>query len=467
MKNMRWLLPLLLCGCSVLGTPWQRPPMALPASWSQPLPGQQQQAEEGFWQGWQDPQLLAWIDKGLQANRDRQLALARIREARAQQRIVGSDDLPVVDAAGSLIRDRVSEKNRVPLYGLPNPVTLQQVGFDARWEWDLFGQHALEQQAAQADRLAAERGYAALGVSLAAEVAVSYCDWRLARQQIALLQQQAAINRTLLQLVKSRVQAGLNPELDRHRAEDQVLQVEARLPAAQAAVGLALRRLAILTGGQADDLLSAEPAATPLPTTVPPLPALLPAALLDRRADLQAAEAKARAAQARIGAAEGEQWPELSLAATVGSLSVAPGGLLSPASRFFQLGPQMKWPLFHGQALQAAVEVAEARRDQELIAWQKAAAEAIEEVEKALLRHQEAIERDEKLLRALTAQQQAMQLATVRYERGMSDFSVPLELARQVMNMELERLEMQHQRLSSGIALYKALGGGWQREERE
>ncbi|WP_130471268.1 efflux transporter outer membrane subunit [Candidatus Magnetaquicoccus inordinatus] len=470
--NRVWrLLPIMvLSGCSVLGTPWQPPEVAPPTAWSVPLPQEQRekaerQQEHDFWQSWQDPQLLEWIQQSWLANHDLQLALARLREARAQQRMVGGGEQPVLDANAAVLRDRISENNRVPLYGLANPVTLHQVGFDARWEWDLFGRQHLEREAAQAETVAMERGLEALQITLAAEVAVTYCDWRLAHQQIALLQQQAAISRTLLQLVISRVQAGLNPELDRHRAEDQALQIEARLPAARAAAEVALRRLAILTGAQADALLGTELSSQPLPAQVPPLPELLPAELLERRADLKAAEAKARAAHARVGVAEGEKWPELSLAATVGTLSVASASLFSPGSRFFQAGPQLKWPIFHGEALAAAVAVAEAKRDQERIAWLKAAAEAIEEVEKGLLRHQEAVDKDRLLQSALQAQQQALKLAQVRYQRGMSDFSVPLELARQVMAMELERLEMQRLRLSSGIALYKALGGGWRAEK--
>jgi outer membrane protein TolC len=106
--------------------------------------------------------------------------------------------------------------------------------------------------------------------------------------------------------------------------------------------------------------------------------------------------------------------------------------------------------------------VARAKREQEILSWEKLAAEAILEVETAALRHQEAKERHAFLSQSLDAQQQALELATLRYERGLSDFSVPLDAVRQLTAMEIEVLDAHLQLLSSGIALYKALGGGWQ-----
>jgi NodT family efflux transporter outer membrane factor (OMF) lipoprotein len=363
--------------------------VAWQTTWSLPLQQSGHEEEHSFWQRWQDPQLLAWVEQALQANRDLQLALTRIRQARAQQRIVAANDQPAVEGTAAVLRDRASENDRFPLRGIANPVTVHQAGFDARWEWDLFGKNRAEQEAANEEWLAALHSHGALQVTLAAEVAVTYCDWRLALQQSALLQRQAGIARTLWQLVDSRVVAGLNPELDRHRAEDQALQIEARLPPAQAAAALALRRLAILIGAQADQLLGTPVPTQPLAVEVPALPEILPAQLLERRADLRAAEAKAKAAHARIAVAEGDKWPELRLGAMVGGLTVGSGGVLSSASRFYQVGPQLSWSLFRGQALQAAVALAEAQRDHEVIAWHKAAVLAMEEVEQALVRHQE------------------------------------------------------------------------------
>ncbi len=456
------LLALLLGGCTLVGKAWERPVLPSPAAWSLPLPAAEEATAEGnFWSAWGDSRLVEWIQRAVLENREMRLAVARIAEARALTRGAAAGEQPTVDLGGSVARDRASEENRMPMRGIPNPVTLYQAGFDAHWEWDLFGRISHQKEAAEAEWLAANRMQSALQISLSAEVAATYCDWRAAQAKGEALHRQAEASRALLDMVRSRLHAGLNSELDLRRAEDQLAQTEARLPAVQAALGLAMRRLGVLTGGQADSLLAEISAGGSLPVMVPALPSVVPAALLDRRPDLLAAEARAHAAQARIGAAEGEQWPHLSLAATLGTLSIASGGLLSSGSSLYNVGPQLSLPLLHGGALEAEVDAARARAEQAVLAWEKAAAEAILEVETAALRQREAKERYEFLSKSLVAQRQALDLATVRYQRGMSDFTVPLEATRQWAAMEIEVIEAHLHLLTSGIALYKALGGGW------
>ncbi|MEO5362921.1 MAG: TolC family protein [Magnetococcus sp. DMHC-8] len=469
MKRGWVLLAMLLGGCSLVGQGWERPALSSPESWSLPMPamaaGTTGPEEGDFWSLWGDEQLVEWIRRALLDNREVRLAAARIAEARALTRVAAADGQPALDAELSVLRDRASEKNRVPMLGMPNPVTLYQVGFDARWELDLFGRLGRQREAVEAELLAARQLWAALQISLAAEVAVTYCDWRAAQAKAAALQRQVAASRELLVMVRARVQAGMSAELDGRRAEDQALQIEARLPPVQAAVGLSLRRLGILTGGQVDSLLAVPVHEGELPVVVPPLPAVLPAGLLDRRPDLLAAEARAHAAQARIGVAEGEEWPRLTLAATLGSLAIASGNVLSGGSLVYTAGPRWQVPLFHGGLLTAQVDAARAKAAQEVLAWEKAAVDAVLEVETAALRQQEARDRHLFLSRALAAQRHTLALAMVRYQRGMSDFAVPLEVARQLAAMEIEVIDAQHQVLTSGIALYKALGGGWQAKQ--
>ncbi|MEO5340279.1 MAG: TolC family protein [Magnetococcus sp. MYC-9] len=453
---------LLLGGCLRVGEEWQPPALEMQGAWSLLIAPEESTTEADFWLSWGDERLLDWVQRARIDNRDIRLAAARITEARALTRLAAADALPSLELDASLVRDRISDNNRVPPRGMANPVTVPQLWFDARWELDLFGRLQRQQEAAEADLLAAHLTQAALQISLSAEVAATYFEWRAASVKVAALHRQADASRALLVLVRSRVRAGLNTELDLRRAEDQAAQIDARLPAAQTTVDIAVRRLGILTGGQADSLLAESVVEESLPARVPALPHLLPAELLDRRPDLRAAEARAHAAFARIGVAEGESWPHLSLAAILGTLPTGVGNLLSVGSAFYTVGPQLNWPLYRGEALTAQVDVARARTVQETLTWEKTAVEAVMEVETAALRHREAQERLEALSNALTAQQHTLELATLRYQRGMSDFSAPLEVARQLAAMEIEVVETRLQLLTSGIALYKALGGGWQ-----
>lgn len=461
MKRLTLLsLALFLGGCATVGEDWQRPATAmLQTDWSLALPAGA--GADDFWAGWHDPHLPGLIRQSLQNNRNLRVAAARIAEARALARVADAADRPRLDALAALARDRQSEEGRFNYVGIPNPVSQWQAGFDARWEIDLYGRLARQQQAAIADLESVSLAREALAVSLAAEVADTYFTLRANQSKAIALEQQITAASEAVKLVQVRVKAGLNPELDLHRAADQLAQTEARLPAARAEAGLALRRLGVLSGGQPDSLLKVLAAPAPLPVAVPDVPALLPAVLLDRRPDLRAAEARIGAATARIGVAQGEQKPRLSLAASLGSLAIGTSGLLQSSSLFINAGPALSLPLYNAGALAANTDAARARRDAATAEWEQAAVAAIAEVESAVLGLTEAHARQTALEQALAAQGEALRLAFIRFERGLTDFSAPLDAVRQRYATETEQIDAHAARLHQQVALYKALGGGW------
>jgi len=453
-------LAALLSGCASVGEPWRRPATFAPqADWSLALPAGEAPAD--FWAAWGDPHLPGLIRKALEHNRDLRAAAARIAEARALAAATATNEQPRLDVLAALARDRQSEEGRFSYAGVPNPVTQYQAGFDARWEMDLYGRLARQREAAAADLDAVRLAREALAVSLAAEVADTYFTLRAAQARASALEGQIEAARDTVALARSRVKAGLDPELDLRRAEDMLAQTEARLPPAKAESGLALRRLGVLTGGQADSLLTTLAAPAALPANPPEVPKLLPAALLDRRADLRAAEARAAAATARVGVAEAGEKPRLSLAASLGTLAIGGGGLLRGSSLFLNAGPALALPLYNAGALAAETDAARARLDAAAAEWEQAAAAAVAEVESAALGIAEASDRRAALERALAAQAEALRLARVRYERGLTDFGAPLDAARQRFATETEAIDARARQLRAHVALYKAVGGGW------
>jgi multidrug efflux system outer membrane protein len=451
---------LLLAGCATVGESWQRPSAAnAQPDWSLALPAGEAPAD--FWAAWNDPHMPDLIRAALGKNRDLRAAAARIAEARALAGVAAAADRPRVDAQAAVTRDRQSEEGRYSLAGVPNPVTQWQAGFDARWEIDLYGRLARAREAAAADLEAVRLAREALAVSLAAEVADTYFALRAAQARSATLERRIDAARDTVRLARGRVKAGLSPELDLRRAEDMLAQTEARLPPARAEAGLALRRLGVLCGGRAGDLVEALAAPAALPGGWPEVPRLLPADLLDRRPDLRAAEARVEAATARIGVAQGGEKPRLSLAANLGTLAIGGGGLLQASSLFLNAGPALSLPLYNAGALAAETEAARARRETAVAEWEQAAAAAVAEVENAALGLAEARDRHAALDRALSAQAEALRLARLRYERGLTDFSVPLDAARQRFATETEAIDARAQQLRRQVALYKALGGGW------
>ncbi|HSQ05484.1 MAG TPA: TolC family protein, partial [Burkholderiales bacterium] len=235
----------LLGGCAVT-PPYVEPTPAAPEQWSVPLPGAGNAGEVDLSQWWNqfaDPMLATLVERALKDNRDVRIATARIAEARALQRQADARVLPAVNASGSAARDRASENNRFPLRGIPNPVDLYQTGFDASWEMDLFGGLQSARSAAAADTQHVIFDREALAVSMSAEVALSYLHLRGAQARITSLDQQIDVARDTMQLVESRVKAGLVSELDRVRAHETLASLEARRPPLQAIADVETRRL--------------------------------------------------------------------------------------------------------------------------------------------------------------------------------------------------------------------------------
>ena len=433
---------------------------ALPAQYDPPLaaaPAAAQQAR--WWAPLQDAQLDALIARALAANRDLKTAAARIAEARALAAVVDARAQPQVSVGGYISRDRQSENGRFgPLS--PNPANERRLGFDASWELDIFGAIARRQDAARADVQAAAAQSGAVAVSVAGEVAATYVELRAAQAQQAALRELIEAARSIEQLVASREKAGLTSSFDRLRAEQQVLVTVAELPLAQAREQNAARRLGVLVGGDSQTLLAELAPPKPLPTALPPLPAAVPAALLERRPDLLAAEAQWRAALARVAAAQADRYPRFSLGAALGLLSISQGNFFDAASAAGNLAAALRAPLYAPE-LVAAVDVERARAEQAAVGYESAAVNAVLEVEQAALRLHRAREREAQLAAALAADLEALALARIRYERGLTDFLAVLDVVRSRSQVEQQWIEARAQTFVQFVALNKALGGGW------
>lgn len=455
----------LLAGCSV-GTGYLRPTPQLPADWSTALPGVEAPAATApelsqWWRKLGDPVLSTLIERALSENRDVREAMARVKEARALQRATDARSLPQLGIVGSATRDRLSENNRFPLRGVPNATSLYQGQFDASWELDLFGGVHRAREAAAADIGRVEFDREAVAVSVSAEVAAAYLRLRSVQAQLVTLGDQIAVAREIISIVAARVKAGLVSELDLLRARELLATLEARRPLLEATAGVEMRRLGVFVGAQAGSLLAELSVVRQPPQAVPQLPAVIPADLLARRADLRAIERALAAENARVGVADAERYPRLSLSLTLGLLSLATGNLTSSASAVWNSGVGVSAPIYDGGARGARLTAARARYEQAAIRYENAAALAVEEVESAALRYGGSRQRREKLVEALYADEDARKLSQVRYERGLADFLAVLDAQRQLFAVQHEEIVAREQALLHLVSLYKALGGGW------
>lgn len=452
---------LLLGGCAS----WQpqageTAPPALPAAYAAPLAVASPAETARWWAQFGDEQLARLVDRALADSRDLRSAAARIRESRALAALAQARMQPRLGIGATLPRDRRSENSRFGAFTGRNPATEYQLGFDAAWEVDLFGALGLRREAAEAELESVIAASGATAISVAGEVAATYFELRGAQAQVQALERLAAAAAEVQALTAARERAGLVPALDRLRAQEQVALIQAQLAPARVRAEVAVRRLGVLVGADSQALLSELDAPVPLPESLPPLPGALPATLLERRPDLVAAERQWAAALSRAAGAQADRLPKLSLGATLGLLSIATGELFTSASRFWSLGLALRAPLYD-PALSALVETERARAEQAALSYEQAAIQAVFEVEDAALRASRARERETQLASALAADNEALALARIRYDRGLTDFLGVLDVVRQQLAAEQELIAAREASFKHYVALYKALGGGW------
>ena len=475
---MKRALPIvfLLAGCTTVGPDYQQPGVAVPAGYLEPSASGQAQLDR-WWNGFGDPQLSSLVERSLRQNLDIELAVARIREARAQERVAGAGSSPQVAAEASVIRQRISE-HAIPAppgsggaggagFALPGEeFTTWRAGFDASWELDLFGRNRREREAAAARTGAAIWNRADVEVAVAAEVAGAYLRLRTLQAQIANAEAELARQDRFERLVQAQAKGGLvtGQVLEQQRSDRSA--AASVIPALQAEAKAEIHALGVLTG-QAPEALANELVA---PGTLPPslaVPPGLPSDLLRRRPDIRAAEREFAAATADIGVATADLYPRISLTAAPALVSTALGSLLEWGSRSFAAGAALDWPIFDGGRRRANVEVQNARQEQAMIAYRKAVLTALQDVEDALGNVDGDRRKLAELEQARATAARAEEIAGTRHRGGLVTLADVLQAQQRRLSLEEQLLETRGALARDTVALVKALGGGWSEESME
>ncbi len=448
-------------GCTV--GPDYHPPVAnVPAQWDAapeqgaPAPS----APPAWWKAFDDPVLDGLVARAMRANLDLQGAQARLRAARANLGMAAGARWPSVDASGSAKRER--ESANAPALDVPGATdNLFQAGFDARWELDLFGgtRRAVEAAAADLDAAGEARNGAVL--SLLAEVTRTYIDMRAGQRQLALARDALAAAEDALGLARARYQGGLAAQLEVAQAEAEVTAIAARLPPLETADRAAAYRLAVLLGETPGALDAELRVAAPVPVAPAGLPAGLPSDLLRRRPDLRRAERELAATTARIGVATADLYPRFSLLGNAGLASDSGGDFFAWGSRLWSVGPALSWPIFRAGRIRATIEVRDAEQQQALIAYRLALLIAFEEVETAIVAYTRERERRAMLADAADANRRAADLARGLYLGGLADFRAVLDAQGKLYAAQTALAQSDAALATDLVALYKALGGGW------
>jgi len=461
---------LALASCTV-GPDYERPDVAeVPPAFSTTLeeglaPGEPPLAE--WWRSLGDPVLASLAERAIAANLDVREARARVREARALRGVAAADFYPTIGAGGSYDRFRRSE-NSFSTGGGTAPTSpkleddLFEAAFDASWEIDVFGGTRRAVEAAEADEGAAVENLRDALVSLLAELGLNVVELRALQRRIAISESNIVAQEDSLEITRSRFVGGLATDFDVARAEALLAGTRSDVPALDAARMRVIHRLSVLVGREPGALRDELAAASPIPVPPPAVPVGLPSDLLRRRPDVRRAERELAAATARIGVATADLFPKFSLTGSLGLSSLDSGDFFDASSRFWSIGGSVLVPLFEGGRLRARIEAEGARQEQALARYEAAVLRSLEETENALVTHARERARGRTLSEAVTANRRALDLANDLYRSGLADFLDVIAAQRELYVSEDELAESDRVVASNLVALYKALGGGWE-----
>jgi outer membrane protein, multidrug efflux system len=463
---MAMVLSLVGMGCGV-GPNYKRPQVAVPNQWTvAPARGTSAKPieKEDWWSSFQDPELNSLIERAAAQNLDLKLALDRVEEARAARGIARSGYFPSMDASASATRNR--QKVIAPLP--PSSVKIVPVEFNnfqgglgASWELDVFGGIRRGVQAASADVAAAEENRRDVRVILFGNVGRVYAQLRGFQRRLEIANKNIKTQQDTLDLTRARTKAGLATELDLSRATAQLESTKAVVPTLLSGIDISIHRFSVLLGEEPGALRSELENASPIPAAGPDVEVGLPSDLLERRPDIRRSEAQLVAATARIGEAKADLFPHFVLTGAAGRQVSQLHDITLGAGNFFSVGPGISLPLFTGGRIRSNIAVQDARQRAALINYRSSVLNALEEVQNALVNYAQEQERRDRLNEAARQSQLAVDLATEQYKAGLTDFLSVLDAQRELYADEDQAVQSHTSVTTNVIALYRALGGGW------
>lgn len=475
----RRALPLLLCtlgavclvGCRV-GPDFQAPDSGLDALLLTPrpeqtdlLPTSSTPVPAQWWSLFNDP-LLSQLQARAQAgNLDLQIAAERIEQSRAQLGIAASRLSPSVGANASYTREANSQNGKFAALGAPStPENFWQLGFDASWELDLWGQAERGREGAAANLQATVYEREGARVALSAEVARTYLQLRGTQAQLDIAQQNLKVAERTLELAESRERNGVATRFETSSARAQLATVKALLPELGQRRNAQMNALALLMGEQPRALDAQLHNAMPLPSLPSRIPLGVPSELAHRRPDILRAEAQLHAATAAIGVAKADFYPRIGLKGSVGLQAFDSGDLISWDSRFFSIGPTVYLPIFQGGRLTQRLALNESRQKGAALAYRQTVLRAWHEVDNALDAWAAQQREHGELQISYEQNNAALHAAERGYQQGAADYLSVLTAQRNLLASQTRLNTSTTNATLTVVNLYKSLGGGWDPE---
>ncbi len=459
------LLTTWLSGCTTVGPDYHPPQVTAPSQWSEAhgeFTAADRERLRTWWRAFNDPMLDRLVDQALASNQDLGIAQARLQQARAERIQIASSLGPTVSAGGIAQALRSSKTLDWPP-GIGQSRTWR-AGFDASWELDLFGGTRRAVEAADAGIAALTDDHHALQVSLLAELAADYAELRTAQARLAIARDNIGNLREGEHLAERALQRGLGTSAEVAQARAEREAAEAQTPVLEAAIARLSHAIGVLAGGFPGDWRAALVESAPMLPVAPSLPLALPSEVIRQRPDLRADERRLAGATARIGVAEAARLPHFAIPLSFGTTASLLHDLFSGASLAWSAGVQANQALYDGGRARAGVTAAQAGADAARLAYERDVRLALRDVEDALTALNSERQRRASLAAAADDSQQALDRATRLYRNGLSAY-LPVLTAQRAAYQARDALALsQGGEVRGAIALYKALGAGWQDE---
>lgn len=467
---------LVISGCQTIGPDFVKPEVPVADSW---LEAENETVDtssatyQDWWSVFEDPVLTRLIDTAYQQNLGLQVAGLRIMEARAQLGIAGGLKYPQAQSVGGGYAYSHSSINVPPFSNLPADVrsrvdrnnSVWNASFDATWETDFWGKFSRGVEAADANLAANMFNYDALLVTLAGDVAALYTTIRTLEERIDFTLANVKLQRKALDLANKRFELGATSELDVQQARGLLYNTQAVIPVFRLSLERTRNTMSFLLGMPPSNLDTLLGDSRKIPTAPKTIAIGVPADLLRRRPDVRAAEMAAAAQSAAIGINKADLYPSFVLAGSLGLAGSNFSDMFDSGGTTGFITPFFKWNIFNYGRIKNNVRVQDARFEQAATSYQNTALAAAKEVQDGLhgfLRTQEQVVY---LQKAVTASEQAVDLALVQYRQGASDYTRVLNTQTALLAQQDALTAARGQVVSSLIATYKALGGGWQLRE--
>jgi NodT family efflux transporter outer membrane factor (OMF) lipoprotein len=481
-----------LTGCT-MGPDFKRPEVNFPTSWfGAPKPAAKtppripvaEPVDPAWWNLFHDPVLTALEARVAGENLDVRVAELRFGEAREQIGIARAALLPTLGANASYVRQQASNNGVFAIIpsavgqtaasgaqgsstgairgrGL-QPFDLYQSGLQASWEIDLWGRARRSVESAGANAEAAQEAQRAVLVATLAEVAAEYIQLRGVQEQLRIARENVRTAKQSLSLTQQRAAGGVTTDLDVANASAQLRTTLAQIPALEQSEAQTINALSLLVGQPPNALRDELAVAKPVPPVPPRVPVGVPSDLARRRPDIRQAEAQLHAATANIGIAEANFYPSFSLTGSFGFQGLQFGKVFDSHSDQYAVGPGISIPIFQGGQLSGTLHLRQAQQQEAALGFQKTVLQAWHDVDNALTAYQaEQLRRDE-LVHAVADIRHALMLAQSRYQQGVADFLTVLDAERSLLAAQQQLAASTTTVSANLVALYKALGGGWE-----